>query len=378
MEAVDTVISYLKEQRFLGIDLWLITRIILMILIIAVVRLLLCRVLKVAFRKLALRRSAQAAEADGPASDAETDDGAAPGSAFDRPIDSSTFFLALSIGFHILREWLRSSRPIDLTLGAIASSLYILSIAVIAYTFIPAILRLTASHPKVALSRRSNRTVIHYVSLLIRVAVILFAVFAILTVWGINVSGFIAGLGVGGLAISLAAKDTLSNLIGGMTIMIDHPFEIGEVIRVGDNEGTVEDIGFRSTRLRTYDMMQVIIPNSMVVNDSLVNISRLTARRIRIEIAIDPTTSSEAVEELLSQLEQIVQQRPLRKPDGVQVTLAGLSGIAQNILVQYYIDSTDYTVFLDEQRSVLLKINELMIVSGIKGADPLGVHLSVK
>jgi MscS family membrane protein len=91
----------------------------------------------------------------------------------------------------------------------------------------------------------------------------------------------LAGLGVGGLAVALAARDSLANLLGSMLIMIEKPFRFGHVVRVAGSEGTVEDVGFRSTRLRTLDNSLISIPNNSVVNATIENLSLRIMRRER-------------------------------------------------------------------------------------------------
>jgi MscS family membrane protein len=217
--------------------------------------------------------------------------------------------------------------------------------------------------------------VLRYLIVLVKVVLIIIALVAILSLWGVNVSGVLAGFGIGGLAVSLAAQDTLANLIGGMTIMTDRPFEIGDFVRIGTNEGTIEEIGFRSTKIRTLDMFLVVIPNSKVVNDSVVNISRLNKRRVRFELLLRRDTSPERVDDYVSKLRILIQQRDIAPGTDVLVVLQGVSGTAQIILVQYYISSTDYGEFLQEQEHVLLAADQLMAECGVESADPLGQQL---
>ena len=110
----------------------------------------------------------------------------------------------------------------------------------------------------------------------------------------------LAGLGVGGLAVALAARDSLANLLGSMLIMIEKPFRVGHVVRVAGSEGTVEDVGFRSTRLRTSDNSVISIPNNSVVNTTVENLSRRIMRRERFHIQVTYDTSREKLEELIT------------------------------------------------------------------------------
>ena len=108
---------------------------------------------------------------------------------------------------------------------------------------------------------------------------------------GANELGFpaysvVAGLGVGGVAVALAARDSLANLLGSMLIMFEKPFRVGDTIRVSGSEGTVEDVGFRSTRIRTLDNSLVSIPNNTVVNTTIENLAARVMRRQRFFIQV--------------------------------------------------------------------------------------------
>jgi MscS family membrane protein len=249
-------------------------------------------------------------------------------------------------------------------------------LGIFAYKLIPLFMQLATRNSKhYKETQKRSETVLRYLIVLVKVVLIIIALVAILSLWGVNVSGVLAGFGIGGLAVSLAAQDTLANLIGGMTIMTDRPFEIGDFVRIGTNEGTIEEIGFRSTKIRTLDMFLVVIPNSKVVNDSVVNISRLNKRRVRFELLLRRDTSPERVDDYVSKLRILIQQRDIAPGTDVLVVLQGVSGTAQIILVQYYISSTDYGEFLQEQEHVLLAADQLMAECGVESADPLGQQL---
>ncbi len=109
---------------------------------------------------------------------------------------------------------------------------------------------------------------------------------AMLQVWGINVTALIASLGLGGLAFALAAKDTASNLFGSFALLADKSIRIGEWIKVGGVEGTVEDIGMRTTKIRSFQKSLITIPNQIVSNSPIENFSRRGIRRIKMRIGI--------------------------------------------------------------------------------------------
>src|SRR5208282_6321776 len=107
----------------------------------------------------------------------------------------------------------------------------------------------------------------------------------------------LAGLGVGGLAVALAARDSLANLLGSMLIMFEKPFRVGHLIRVSGSEGTVEDVGFRSTRIRTADNSLISIPNNSVVNATVENLSLRPMRRQRFFVGLTYAAAPEQLEQ---------------------------------------------------------------------------------
>ena len=121
---------------------------------------------------------------------------------------------------------------------------------------------------------------------IVRGIIYVIAVFIVLTILEINLSGLVAGLGLGGVIVTLAAQDTAKNLFGGLVIFLDKPFVVGDWIEVDKYEGTVEDITFRSTRVRTFENSVVNIPNAVIANDSIINWSRMEKRRNKVNWCI--------------------------------------------------------------------------------------------
>ena len=129
-----------------------------------------------------------------------------------------------------------------------------------------------------------------------RIAIVILGLLTLIQELGINVFSLLAGLGVGGLAIALAAKDTAANFFGSLMILFDQPFKIGDWIKISDMEGTVEDIGFRSTRIRTFYDSQIIIPNSTVASSQIDNLGKRNFRRTVETLGLTYSTSKENLE----------------------------------------------------------------------------------
>jgi MscS family membrane protein len=180
----------------------------------------------------------------------------------------------------------------------------------------------------------------------------------------------LAGLGVGGLAVALAARDTIANLIGSLLITLEKPFRVGHVIRVGGSEGTVVNVGFRSTRLRTPDNSLVSIPSSAVVNTTVENLSLRMMRRQRFFVQVTYGTSRKQVEALVSGIRRLIVDHPLTDKGTIQVRFNNFAESSLDILVQFFLYAEDYATELGEREAVLLQIMDLVSDAGVEFAFP--------
>jgi MscS family membrane protein len=180
----------------------------------------------------------------------------------------------------------------------------------------------------------------------------------------------LAGLGVGGLAVALAARDSLANLLGSMLIMLEKPFRVGHVIRVSGSEGTVEDVGFRSTRIRTLDNTLISIPNNAVVNATVENLSLRVMRRQRFFVQITYDTSREKVERLAAGIKQLIADHPLTNKTNSHVRFNNFSESSLDILVLFYLNVADYAAELKEREEMLLQVMDLVKEVGVEFAFP--------
>jgi MscS family membrane protein len=180
----------------------------------------------------------------------------------------------------------------------------------------------------------------------------------------------LAGLGVGGLAVALAARDSIANLLGSLLIMLEKPFRIGHYIRVGGSEGTVEDVGFRSTRIRTPDNSLISIPNNAVVNTTVENLSLRTMRRQRFLVQVTYDTPREKVESLVAGIRRLILDHSLTNKTNFQVRFNNFSESSLDILVMFYFDVQDYGIELKEREAILLQTMDLASETGVEFAFP--------
>jgi MscS family membrane protein len=155
---------------------------------------------------------------------------------------------------------------------------------------------------------------------------------------GYNVGALLAGLGVGGLAFALAAKDTVANLFGGLTVFLDKPFKIGDRIQIKGFDGVVTEIGIRSSRIQTLNGTQVTIPNGDFASQPIENISREPSRKITLNLGLTYDTQPEKIEEAIEVLKGIAAANASLE-EKVILSFNGFGDFALNILFIYYIRS---------------------------------------
>jgi len=176
---------------------------------------------------------------------------------------------------------------------------------------------------------------------------------------GMDVASLIAGLGIGGLAFALAAKDTLANLLGSVMIMLDRPFRIGDYIIASGTEGTVEEVGFRCTRVRTPANSLVSVPNSSLVLANIDNLGAREFRRVRETYALTYDTPPERIEAFCDGVRAILQARPEVRQDAIVVNFTALNTSSLDVLVNYHIKADTWAAELDLRQAVLAEVLRL-------------------
>jgi MscS family membrane protein len=194
--------------------------------------------------------------------------------------------------------------------------------------------------------------------------------------FGRNPTAALAGLGVGGIAVALAAQKTLENLIGGTSVIIDRVMHVGDRVKIGDMNGTVEDIGLRSTRVRTLDRTIVSVPNGQIANASLENISMRDKFWFHQNLSLHKETSGSQMRDLIEGLMNLLAQHPAVERDSLRVSFLRLSAFSLDVEIFAYFFAPSWNHFLQMQGELLLRIMELLQSAGIKMAvQPHAVSL---
>ena len=203
-------------------------------------------------------------------------------------------------------------------------------------------------------------TMFKFILKAIRGVIYLIAGFLVILELGYNLNGLVAGLGIGSVVITLAAQDTAKNLFGGLMIFLDKPFVVGDWIEISTYEGTVEDITFRSTSVRTFENSLVNIPNSTITNNSIINWSRMEKRRCKINLCIELDTPLEKLLTIQERIKEMLKKHDDVIDDTIIVRFDNITDNGINLLVYSYTNSTDYASFLKEKEEINFKIMQIL------------------
>ena len=204
----------------------------------------------------------------------------------------------------------------------------------------------------------------------VKVVILVITALATLDTFGFDVTALIAGLGVGGLAVALAAQKTVENIFGGVSILVDQPVRPGDFCRFGDQVGTVEDIGLRSTRIRTLERTVVSVPNAEFSTLRLENFARRDRIRLLATIGLRYETTPDQLRHVIIGMRDMLIAHPKVLPDPLRVRLVNFGSSSIDLEVFAYIDTTDYNEYLAVREDIYLRIIEIVAEGGSSFAFP--------
>lgn len=206
---------------------------------------------------------------------------------------------------------------------------------------------------------------IPFLSKALRVVIVVISISVVAEEFGYNVSGFVAGLGLGGVAIAFAAKDALSHLLGGFVIITEKPFRIGDWIMTPDVEGTIEEITFRSTKIRTFSQAIVTVPNAMIANGPITNWSKMGKRQINFNLRVSQETPKEKLELVVKEIEQLVSKNPGVHPETIFVKFDAFKENGYDIFLYFFTNTTVWAEFLKVKEDINFGIMEILEREGV-------------
>ena len=284
--------------------------------------------------------------------------------AFEKPI--KTFLVIL--GLYVASLYLPLRPAVDLFILQAFRSFIIILLSWGGYNLISSSVLLQE------ISKRFNIEIdpilIPFMSKLFQFIIVALALSIIAQEWGYDVNGFIAGLGLGGLAIALAAKDTVANIFGGIVIITEKPFSIGDWIQAPSVEGTVEDMSFRSTRVRTFANALVTVPNSVLAGQAITNWTRMGKRRVSFHLGVTYTTPREKLKRCVDRIQEFLDTHDDVHKDLIFVKFDTFGASSLDIFIYFFTISTQWAEFMKVKEDINFNIMKILEEEGVSVAFP--------
>ena len=194
----------------------------------------------------------------------------------------------------------------------------------------------------------------------LKIIIIILGGFLIIgNIFNVNITALAAGLGVGGIAIAMASKESLENLFGSFTIFLDQPFTVGDVVNIGQITGVVEKVGFRSTRIRTFDKSLVTVPNKKMIDVELDNLGLRPVRRSKFNIGLTYDTTSEQIRNIVQEIQNMIDNHSMTNDEG-RVRFMEFGASSLDIMVLFYVNSSNWDDFINTKEDINYKIMEII------------------
>ncbi len=220
------------------------------------------------------------------------------------------------------------------------------------------------------INNKIDLILIPFISRTIRVILVAISISIIGQEFDYDVNGLVAGLGLGGLAFALAAKEAVGNLIGGIVIVTEKPFSIGDWILTPSVEGTVEDINFRSTKVRTFSQALVTVPNSTLANEPITNWSRMGKRRITFHLGLNYKSTKDQIQRVVQRVEHLLRNHEDVHPDTIMVAFDQYNDSSLDILLYFFTNTTVWGEHVKIKHEINIAIMAILEEEGVEVAFP--------
>ena len=275
----------------------------------------------------------------------------------------------LLVGFNISISALSFNKEFDTFLIGLSNSVKIFLIAWILFLVVDFLY----SGSRVFLKKSHNQSFYNFMNLSKKFVKIIIAVVSIiffLDLWGYNVNGLIASLGLVGMAVALAAQDTTKNIFGALMIFADTPFKVGDWIQTPQAEGTIEEIGMRSTKVRTFEDSLISVPNGVVANTPVTNWSAMTKRRIKMTLGLTYSTTPEQMKNILKEMRELLQNDPDIDQKTIFVNFTEYSSSSLDIFCYFFTKTTVWGEYLNVREKINLEFMRIVQSNGASFAFP--------
>jgi MscS family membrane protein len=266
-------------------------------------------------------------------------------------IKKPLILIFITLVLFISKDFFDIYKSLETTLDTAIRSMFIYSIIWIAYELVL---------PLYQLIDKEQSSLEKLIIKIIKILLIIIGGITILQEWGYNVNGFIASLGLLGMAFALAAKDTVANLFGSFVIFTDKPFKVGDWIKTPDVEGTIEHIDIRSTRIRTFAQALVTVPNASLANSAILNWSKMGKRRIKMNIGLTYGTTATDVQQIVSDIRQMLKEHNDIHQETIYIYFTDFAESSLNIFCYFFTKTTAWGEFMRVKEDTNLKIMQII------------------
>jgi len=205
---------------------------------------------------------------------------------------------------------------------------------------------------------------------ILKTIVLILAGINILSTWGINITGFVASLGLVGMAFALAAKDTASNFFGSMVLFTDQPFKVGDWIKTHEVEGTIETIGVRSTKVRTFARALVSVPNGNLANAAILNWSEMNKRQIKMTLGLTYSTTATQMRTILQEMRELLKNDDDIDQQTIYIHFTEFQDSALGIFCYFFTKTTHWGKYMEVRERINLELMEIVERNGAGFAFP--------
>jgi MscS family membrane protein len=279
-----------------------------------------------------------------------------------------SYFINL-LGFKFSLTFINLSSNIELGIGILLKSLFLFIFFLALYKIVDSFSR-SFVYITAKINPNMGKAINNILTSVLKIIIISVGSMTILKEWGVDVSGFIASLGLGGLAFALAAKDTAANIFGGILIFSDKPFLIGDWIKTNEVEGTVEEIGLRSSKIRTFAQALVTVPNANLVNSAIINWTKMGKRRIKMNLELTYDTTQKQMIAILKDIRKLLSNDIDIHKDTIFINFTDFNDSSLGIFCYYFTYTTAWGEYMRIRERLNLEIMGIVESNNAKFAFP--------
>ena len=268
-------------------------------------------------------------------------------------------FLFIAIGIFFAKSVLILSPTLDNLLNHTIQSIVLFSVFLVFYNSIEPI-STKAQNTTTKYGKELSKDLATFVTKTLKFLVVAVGISTIFQEWGYNVGAFLASLGLIGMAFALAAKDTAANLFGSLVIFGDRPFKIGDWIKTPDVEGVVEEIGVRSTKIRTFAKALVTVPNAVLANSAILNWSKMNKRRIKMTLGLTYDTTQSQMNSMIEDIKAMLNTHEDIDKEVIYIYFTDFNDSSLGIFCYFFTTSTKWDKYMSVREDVNLKIMQIV------------------